>query len=212
MEVEEKTESQFTIWGALVAGLVASLCCLGPLLFAVLGLGAFGAAGIFAAARPYLLVLAVLLLAFGFYRAYFRREQACEPGERCATKRTSRLGRVGLWIASVTVLAFALSPYYVGQIAAALLRKNPPVAATPGTAPTSAQVASASIESVIIQVEGMDCSACEAPIRAVLQQTPGVRNVYVSYKRGDARVQFDAKQTDVEQIKRAINSTGYKAK
>ena len=210
--MEEKTESQMTIWGAVIAGLVASLCCLGPLLFALLGLGAFGAAGIFATARPYLLVLAVLLLAFGFYRAYFRREQACEPGERCATKRTSRLGRVGLWIASVAVLAFALSPYYVGQIAAALVSKNPPAPPTAATVPTGTELTSAPIETVTIQVEGMDCSACEAPIRVALQQTPGVRDADVSYKRGDARVQFDPKQTNIEQIKRTINSTGYKAK
>ncbi len=208
--MEGNTESELTIWGAVMAGLIASLCCLGPLLFAALGLGAFGLAGIFAAARPYLLVLAALLLAFGFDRAYFRREQACVPGETCATRRTSRFGRIGLWIASVAVLAFALSPYYAGRIAAALV-KNPPVPQTPPTASTTNEAATASTETVTIQVEGMDCSACEAPIKAALQQTPGVRNADVSYKRGDARVEFDPKQTNVEQIKRAINSTGYKA-
>lgn len=211
--MEQKAESQLTIWGAVMAGLVASLCCLGPLLFAVLGPGAFGLAGIFAAARPYLLVLAVLLLAFGFYRTYFRRERACASGKACATKPTSRLGRVGLWIASVAVLAFALSPYYAGRIAAALVSKNPPAPAAGTTAPTASEAANASIETVTIQVEGMmDCGACEAPVRAALQQTLGVRNVDVSYKRGDARVEFDPKQTNVEQIKRAINSTGYKAR
>ena len=206
--MEETTESQMTMGGAVLAGLVASLCCLGPLLFAALGLGAFGLAGIFAAARPYLLVLAVLLLAFAFYRAYFRRDA---PGEACATKRTSRLGRVGLWIASVAVLAFALSPYYAGRIAAALVSKNSPVPATPPAASTANDAATASTETVTIHVEGMDCGACEAPIKAALQQTPGVRNADVSYKRGDVRVEFDPKQTNVEQIKRAINSTGYKA-
>ena len=210
--MEEKAESELTIWGAVMAGLIASLCCLGPLLFAVVGLSAFGLAGISAAARPYLLVLAVVLLAFGFYRAYFRREQTCEPGEACATKRTSRLGRIGLWIASVAVLAFALSPYYAGRIAAALVIKNSPVPATPPTASTTNYDAKASIETVTIQVEGMDCDACEAPIKAALQQIPGVRNTDVSYRRGDARVRFDPKQTNVEQIKRAINSTGYKAR
>lgn len=210
--MEEKAESQLTIWGAIVAGLLASLCCLGPLLFALLGLGAFGAASIFAAARPYFLVLAVLLLAFGFYRAYFRRDKACEPGEACAMKPTSRLGRVGLWIASLAVLAFALSPYYAGRIAAAFVSRNSSVPVTPPTMPNTNEAANPSIETVTIQVEGMDCSACEAPIKAALQQTPGVRSADVSYKRGDARVEFDPKQTNVEQLKQAINSTGYKAK
>ena len=210
--MKEQTESQLTIWGSVMAGLLASLCCLGPLLFAALGLGAFGLSGIFAAARPYLLLLAVLLLALGFYRAYFRRERACEPGEGCATKRTSRLGRVSLWIASVAVLAFVLSPYYAGRIAAAWVTKNPPMPATPPRVPMTNEAANASIETVTIQIEGMDCSACEAPIRTALHQTAGVRNADVSYKRGDARVEFDPKQTNVEQIERAINSTGYKTK
>ena len=210
--MEEKTESQLTIWGAVMAGFVASLCCLGPLLFALLGLGAFGLAGIVATARPYLLALAVLLLAFGFYCAYFRRDEACEPGEACAPKRISRWGRVGLWIAFMAVLAFALSPYYAGRIAAAFVSRNSSVPATPPAVPNTNGAANPSIQTVTIQVEGMDCSACEAPIKAALQQTPGVRSADVSYKRGDARVEFDPKQTNVEQLKRAIDSTGYKAK
>ena len=32
----------------------------------------------------------------------------------------------------------------------------------------------------------------------------------MSYKRGDARVEYDPKETNQDQIKRAINSTGYK--
>jgi hypothetical protein len=53
----------------------ASLCCILPLVFSVLGVGAFGAAAAFETARPFLLSAATLLLAFGFYSAYFRREE-----------------------------------------------------------------------------------------------------------------------------------------
>ena len=68
------------IGGAVLTALGASLCCVGPLLALAFGVGAFGAAAVFVSARPYLLAAAVLALAFGFYRIYFRRE-ACAPGE-----------------------------------------------------------------------------------------------------------------------------------
>src|SRR5260370_11550143 len=205
-------EEGLAVGGAIITAFVASLCCLGPLFFIALGLGAFGAAAAFETARPYLLGLALLLLAFGFYQVYFRRTEACASGEACATKPVNKASRVGLWIAYIAVLAFALSPYYVGYIATALAHKQRP--STPPTVVPANQATSAeaSLETVTVQVEGMSCTACEVPVRDALAHTPGVRVADVSYKRGDARVEFDPKQTSVEQIKRAINSTGYKAK
>ncbi len=206
-------EERLAIGGAVIAGIAASLCCLGPLLFLVLGLGAFGAAAAFQTARPYLLGAAVLLQAFGFYCVYFRRQPACAPGEACETKPVNRASRIGLWIASIAVLAFALSPYYVGYLAAAFVRRQPPMTTAPAAAPISESASSeTNLETVTVQIEGMDCIACEAPIGAALEKTPGVRSADVSYKRGDARVEYDPQRTNLDQLKRAINSTGYQAK
>ncbi len=209
------SEKRLAVGGAIAAAIAASLCCVGPVLFAVLGLGAFGAASFFAAARPYLLAGAVLLLAVGFYWTYFRRQAACAPGEACATKPVNRIGRVGLWIASVAVIAFALAPYYIGHVASALSRRPASLTTTPTTnqnVPAASQDTQNSVETVTVKVEGMSCTACEVPIRDALARTPGVRAADVSYQRGDARVKFDPKQTSQDQIKRAIDSTGYKAK
>ncbi|MCA1556295.1 MAG: cation transporter [Acidobacteria bacterium] len=206
-------EERLATGGAVVAAIAASLCCVGPLVFAALGLGAFGAATAFESARPYLLGAAVLLLAFGFYRAYFRRDAACAPGEACAVKPANRAGRVGLWIGAVAVLAFALSPYYAGHIAA-FMRRQPPAVTQPAGAVTDTEGTSseAALQSVTVVVEGMDCSSCEIPIRSALERTPGVRSAGVSYERGNAQVKYDPRQTDINRIKRAIDSTGYKAK
>lgn len=191
--------------GAILAAVAASLCCVGPVLFAVLGLGVFSAATVFNSARPYLLVVAILVLAFGFYRTYFARQQACAPGEACAANPNGRASRIVLWLTSIAVLAFALSPYYAGHLAAMFVKPQLPLA-TVGDARASA------LEMVTVEVEGMDCQSCEVPIRAALEKTPGVRAADVNYERGDARVQFDSHQTDINQIKRAISATGYKAK
>lgn len=205
-------EKCLAVGGAVIAAIAASLCCVGPVLFAAFGLGAFGAASVFEGARPYLLSGAVLLLAIGFYWTYFRRSAACAPGEACATKPVSRIGRAGLWIASIAVLAFGLAPYYIGHLASVLSRRQP--LATAASALPSDQNASsqASLETVVVTVDGMSCSACEIPIKDALARTPGVRTADVSYKRGDARIEFDPKGTNIDQIRRAIDSTGYKAK
>ncbi len=193
--------------GGMFAAIAASLCCIGPVLFALLGLGAFGASSVFVSLRPYLLAVAVLALAFGFYRAYFRRE-ACAPGEACATNPVSQVSRVVLWVAAAGVLAFALSPYYVGYLAAAFTRSAQPA---PMAAPAVSAQTSA-FETVTVEVTGMDCQSCEVPIKAALVNTHGVSSADVSFERGNASVQYDPRQTDVNQIRRAIDSTGFKTK
>lgn len=102
------------------------------------------------------------------------------------------------------VVAFALSPYYVGYIAAAVAhqKQQAPIAS----------VQSGLLETVTIEVEGMTCESCEVPIKAALDKTPGVRSAEVSFKNENARIQYDPTQTNLDQIKSAINSTGYKAK
>ena len=207
-------EQRLTVGGAVVAAIAASLCCVGPVLFAAFGLGAFGAAAIFQSARPYLLAGAVLLLAIWFYRVYLRREASCAPGEACATKLVKRVGRAGLWIASLAVLVFALTPYYVGHIASALARRQPTAAPTSSAAKPSDsnETFAAGLETVTVKIEGMSCTACEVPVRDALGHIPGVRAADVSYRRGDADIKYDPKQTDIGRIKRAIDSTGYRAK
>lgn len=194
---------KLALGGAMAAAFGAALCCIGPVLFALLGLGAFSAASVFQSLRPYLPAVAVLALAFGFYRVYFRREE-CAPGAACATKPVSKVNRAALWVALFVVTAFALSPYYIGYIATAVARQQQ-------TAP-GASAQSGLLETVTVAVEGMTCESCEVPIKAALDKTPGVRSAEVSFKQGTARIQYDPAQTNLDKIKSAVNSTGYKAK
>lgn len=89
------TKERWAMGSAVLTAFAASLCCVGPLLFVVLGLGAFSAASIFESMRPWLLGVTAVFLAVGFYRTYFKREQACAPGEACAAKPVNRAGRAG---------------------------------------------------------------------------------------------------------------------
>lgn len=212
------------IGGAVSAGLLASLCCIGPLLFVLFGVGAFGAAATFESARPFLLIASVLLLGIAFYSTYFRRAEGCAPEEVCATKPINKAGRLGLWIASVAVLMFAMVPYFAGPLAARIAEKKPPsepaheqttqeeccASRVPGAGADVLPEAGMSLET--FKVEGMTCVSCETTIKLALEQTPGVHGAQVSYDRGEAIVKYDPKLTSHDKVRDAINSTGYTGK
>lgn len=204
-------------YGAVVAAFLASLCCIGPLLFAVLGVSAFGAASVFESVRPYLIGGAVLLLSVAFYWTYFRRSAECAPGEACATKMIRRASRLGLWIASLAVLGFAMMPYVAAPLAAKISEHKTvtqpaeqdaccvahrPSDATPITP-------AAGMETATFKVKGMTCVNCETTIKIALERTPGVRRAKVSYEHGEAVVEYDPQKTTPAKLRDAINSTGY---
>lgn len=108
--------STASLAGAVVAALASSACCLGPLLFAALGLGGAGLLVELEPYRPYFAAITLALLGAGFYFTYRRpgpapAAAAGGPACDCAMPRANRLGRIMLWIATALVAAFLAFPY-----------------------------------------------------------------------------------------------------
>lgn len=101
-----------TLAGSVIGGILASLCCIGPLVFALLGISGAAFAQRFEPLRPYLLVVTYALLAGAFYSTYRPAQAECAPGAACEMPRTSRVGKVMLWIAAVIVLLATTFPMY----------------------------------------------------------------------------------------------------
>jgi len=98
--------------GAIGAALLASLCCVGPLLFVTLGVGA-GFASQFEPLRPLFTVLSVGLLALGFYVVYGRRTApVCAPDGSCAVPLDRTRDKVLLWLATVLAIVFLTFPQW----------------------------------------------------------------------------------------------------
>lgn len=188
--------------GSILAAVAASLCCIGPLVAALLGLGAFSAAAAFQMLRPYLLGLTALLLTAGFYLTYRRREVRCEDGT-CKVQRASRTSRILLWIVTALAIGFAASPYW----SAALLRAG----ASSITLPRPDTSASSNEVKATITVNGMTCDACTANVQRALAKTPGVTSADVSYQSGQAIVVYKPDLIDLDAIRAAIDGSGYKA-
>ena len=102
--------------GALVAGglaaILASTCCLGPLVLIALGFsGAWiGNLTVLEPYRPFFIGVALVALFFA-YRRIFRPAAACKPGEVCAIPRVNTAYKTLVGIVSALVLIALAFPY-----------------------------------------------------------------------------------------------------
>ena len=67
------------------------------------------------------------------------------------------------------------------------------------------------IQKAEFTIKGMSCTGCEHHVKTEISKLKGIVEVVVSYEKGNAIVKFDNKQTNIEEITKAINSTGYKS-
>ena len=102
--------------GVLAAGgisaILASACCLGPLVLVSLGLG--GAwIGNLTALEPFrpVFVGAALVALFFAYRRIFRPAAECKPGEVCARPQAKRAYKVMFGVVAILVAVALAFPY-----------------------------------------------------------------------------------------------------
>ena len=103
-----------TLAVAGISGVLASVCCIGPLVLVSIGLGG-AAAGVVAAfepLRPVFIVIAFAALAFAGWKIYRHPVAACAPGIACAVPQTDRIYKTVFWIVAAIVIALITFPYY----------------------------------------------------------------------------------------------------
>jgi len=95
-----------------LAAILASTCCLGPLVLVALGFsGAW--IGNLTALEPYrpIFIGAALVALFFAGRRVFRPAAACKPGEVCAIPQVRRTYKVLFWVVTALVLVALTFPY-----------------------------------------------------------------------------------------------------
>jgi mercuric ion transport protein len=101
---------------SLIAGAAAavgaSLCCVGPLVLLVLGVGGTWIANLTALEpyRPLFMGLTLLFLGLAFRRLYLV-PPACAAGTFCADPRTAKRQRLTFWITAVPLLGLLAVPW-----------------------------------------------------------------------------------------------------
>src|SRR2546428_1877494 len=79
------TKTVLAATGGVVAAVVSTLCCAGPLVAVALGLSGAGVAAVFAPLRPYFVAGTVLALGFRFAQQRREEKQAGQAGNPCAS-------------------------------------------------------------------------------------------------------------------------------
>ena len=103
--------------GGVLGAIVASSCCILPLVLFSLGIGGAWMGNLTALApyKPYVLTVTAGLLGYGFYLAYWKPNRTCHESGACARPARNRTERVALWMAAL--LAFAAFAFdYVAPV------------------------------------------------------------------------------------------------
>ena len=92
--------------GGVIGAILASTCCVVPLLFVMLGISGAWIGNLTALEpyKPYFAGLALIFIGLGFRQVYFKPEPACADGSYCARPRSAVLTKTALWLSTVIVL------------------------------------------------------------------------------------------------------------
>ena len=187
-----------TAGAGLLAALVASLCCITPLLAFIGGIS--GVAATFSWVEPfrlYLIALTVMIIGFAWYRQW----QSSKAEENCGCEDetgNTKFIHTKRFLGMITVVA-ALLLTFPGY-AHIFYPNQESVIATKDQ----------ETKELLVNVSGMTCSGCENHIEQAVAKLEGVRMAEASYANGVVMVSYESGKVTENDIESAINSTGYK--
>jgi copper ion binding protein len=192
----EKGNSKKAIITGVIAALAASSCCIPPLIAAIAGIGgASSSLSWMEPFRPYLIGIAIIAIGYAWY-AHLKPKKVDDCGceivkPKFYQKRSFLIGMTLFSFISITI------PYYSHLI-------------FPDNKKEVVVDNDSNIKKVEIQIEGMTCDACQNHVDFAVNELNGIVSVKTSYEKKNTVIEFDTKQTSIEEINQAINSIGYK--
>jgi len=174
----------------ILSALTASVCCLGPLLLILIGLGGLGFGAVIGTYHWYFIAGAAVLLGLA-WKNYFAEKKAC-ASKQC-TMEGKKMTRNILIAATLVVMTFVGLNVYTYAKSAAL-----------------ENTMKSGVE-MTIPVKGMVCMTCEITVKSAVKKLPGIHEVKASARDQLVRVSYDPAKTSLDEIISAINGTGFKA-
>ena len=92
--------------GGVIGAVLASTCCIGPLVLLTLGISGAWISNLTALEpyKPYFAAVALVFIGLGFRQVYFKARPACVEGTYCAKPESSRITKTALWLATLLVI------------------------------------------------------------------------------------------------------------
>lgn len=164
---------------AIFSSLIASLCCIGPVVAALLGIGSFGFLTTLETLSPYLTILSIALIGAAFYLSY-RMRKKCADG---SCEKDNRRSIFKVWIGGILAVGLLAFPYISFSQDPAVIPK-----------------------AAVISVKGMTCSGCEKLVESVVGKLDGVSAVHASAAEGKVSVVMDSTKLNANDVVEAIRS------
>ena len=149
-------ESKLIKWitsGGILAAIASSVCCIGPLILGVLGVGGASSLLFLEDYRNIILVVVVILITIGWIMNYRLEQKECVEGTMCADPKKMRFRRVSLAIGTFIAILFMISPMLLSSVCQA---QNEPIDSL-GKVRT-------------LYIKGMTCGGCELGVREALKR------------------------------------------
>ncbi|HAT1844392.1 mercuric transporter MerT family protein [Legionella pneumophila] len=110
------TNSRWTIsalGGAFIGAVVASLCCIGPLVFLTLGISGAWLSTLtqLEFLRPIGIITTIVFLALAFWRLYLA-PQRCSVDKPCAKPDNLLIQRIIFWVVTFLAILLLTFPWY----------------------------------------------------------------------------------------------------
>ena len=105
---------RFAVTGSVIGAVLASSCCIVPLLLVTLGVsGAWiGSLSALEPYKPWFAAVTMLFLGIGFWQVYWKPKQDCEEGSYCASPKSDRVVKIALWSATALVILTLTIDYW----------------------------------------------------------------------------------------------------
>ncbi|XOV65845.1 MAG: mercuric transport protein MerTP [Fluviicola sp.] len=190
------TKSKGVVFTGVFAAIAASSCCIPPVIAAIAGAGSTSSSlSWMEPYRPYLIGLAILAIGYAWY-SHLKPKTVDDCG--CEIEKP-KWYQTRTFLVSMTLFA-ALSisfPYYSGIFF-----------------PDNAKVVvadEANIEKLEVKIDGMTCDACQNHVNHAVNDLKGIVSIETSYNKGNSIIEYDKTKTNQDEIKKAVESTGYTA-
>lgn len=181
----------------LFAAITASACCIPPVIALIAGVGGSASAlSWLEPFRPYLIGLAIVAIGYAWYNYFqLKNTEDCE----CDINEKPKWFQTKGFLIAVTLFAVIsiTFPYYSHIF-------------YPDNKKEVVVVNESDVNTVNFDVQGMTCASCEEHVKYAVNKLEGIINVDASFENENAVVAFDISKTTIEDIEKAINSTGYK--
>lgn len=181
-------ESRLAMKAGVGAGILAVLCCVGPLIPILIGVG--GATALFGLDKykPMFIVAGLLVLAGTSWFAVWRRNQCCTVRNRL--KDAQIVGLIfGVGITTYLVMQYAVVPALAAVASEKVAEQT-----------ISEQTVTATLA---VRVDGMTCAGCAVGVQQALLEVPGVVTADVDWQTGFAGIQYHEQQVTPEEILQA---------